>query len=117
MIFLFYVTASALTFVGCVGTPFAMKRILLRLLVAGVVLVGLVYAGDYLSLRYRIPRNRAQFGTVTVTEMYAIHEKNSKTEYQFTPPQDEPCVLSLFPHFGYAPCWYLRRHTEKRIDI
>jgi hypothetical protein len=94
-----------------------MKPIVLRLLVAVVVLLGLVYAGDYLSLRYRIPRSRAQFGSVTVREMYAIHEKNNKTEYQFTPPQDEVCVQSLFPHFGYSPCWYLQRHTEKRIDI
>jgi hypothetical protein len=94
-----------------------MKHILFRLLVAVVVLLGFVYAGDYVSLRYRIPPNRSQFGSVTVKEMYAIHEKNNKTEYQFPPPQDETCVESLFPHFGYAPCWYLRRHTEKRIDI
>ncbi|HXZ32827.1 MAG TPA: hypothetical protein VEH30_11140 [Terriglobales bacterium] len=97
--------------------PASMKRVLLRSLVAVVVLLGLVYAGDYLSLRFRIPHNRPQFGTVSVTEMYAIHEKNNKTEYEFPPPQDETCVQSLFPHFGYSPCWYLRRHTQQRIDI
>jgi len=26
-------------------------------------------------------------------------------------------VRSLFPHFGNPPCWYLRKHTEKQIDI
>ena len=94
-----------------------MKHLFARLVVYVVVLIALVYAGDYVSLRYRIPHNRSQFGTVTVTEMYAIHEKNSKTEYQFPPPQDHVCVQSLFPHFGYPPCWYLRRHTNQRIDI
>jgi len=94
-----------------------MKRLLVRVILFAVVLIALIYAGDYLSLRYRIPHNRSQFGTVTVTEMYAIHEKNGKTEYQFPPPQDEVCVQSLFPHFGYSPCWYVRRHAEKRIDI
>jgi hypothetical protein len=94
-----------------------MKRILLRLLIAAVVLLGLAYVGDYLCLRFRIPGNRAQFGTVSVSEMYAIHEKNNKTEYQFPPAQDETCVRSLFPHFGYSPCWYLQRHTQQRVDI
>jgi hypothetical protein len=94
-----------------------MKRLFTWVVVFAVVLIASIYAGDYVSLRYRIPHNRPQFGTVTVTEMYAIHEKNSKTEYQFPPPQDQVCVESLFPHFGYAPCWYLRRHSEKRIDI
>jgi len=94
-----------------------MKRVLLRLAIAVIVLLGLVYAGDYLSLRYRIPNNRSQLGSVTVTEMYAIHEKNNKTEYQFPPAQDQTCVQSLFPHFGYSPCWYLRRHSQQRIDI
>lgn len=94
-----------------------MKHLFARLIVYAVMLIALIYVGDYVSLRYRIPPNRSQFGTVTVREMYAIHEKNSKTEYQFPPPQDQTCVQSLFPHFGYTPCWYLRRHPEKRIDI
>jgi hypothetical protein len=94
-----------------------MKQFLYRTLAILVVVVILVYVADYLSLRYKIPGNRAQFGTVSVREMYAIHEKNNKTEYQFTPAQDQPCVNSLFPHFGDPPCWYLQRHTQQRIDI
>jgi len=94
-----------------------MKRFVSRFFAVLVVLLGMLYAGDYLSLRYRIPHSRPQFGAVTVTTMYAIHQKNGKIEYQFPPPQDEVCVQSLFPHFGYSPCWYLRRHTEQRIDI
>jgi len=93
-----------------------MKRLLIRLAAALVVLLGAIYAADYISLRYQIPR-RSQLGTVNVREMYAIHEKNNKTEYQFPPAQDQSCVNSLFPHFGYPPCWYLLRHSQQRIDI
>jgi hypothetical protein len=93
------------------------RRILLYALAALTLLTGLVYAGDYASIRYRIPHNRAQFGTVTVTRYYAVHEKNSKIEYDFAPPENRTCVYSLFPQLGYLPCWYLSRHTEERIEI
>ncbi len=94
-----------------------MKRALLRLVGMLVLLAAITYAGDYLSVRYRIPRNRDPYGEVTITSMYAIHEKNGKIEYQFAAPETQVCVHSLFPHLGYSPCWYLNRHTEKRIEI
>lgn len=94
-----------------------LKPILLRALGLLLVLLVVVYAADYVSLRYRIPHQREPFGTVTIQPYYAIHEKSGKTEYDFPPPEAQTCVRSLFPHFGYAPCWYVRRHTEKRIDI
>jgi hypothetical protein len=46
----------------------------------------------------------------------AISEKNNKTEFVYEDPVTEPCVNSLFPHMGYAPCWYLKRHSEQRIN-
>lgn len=94
-----------------------MKRLLLRLLGSLVVLAALVYGGDYLFLRYRILRHRDPFGNVTITPLYVIHQKNGKVEYDFAAPQNQTCVRSLFPHFGDGPCWYVVRHTEKRIDI
>jgi hypothetical protein len=93
------------------------KRILLWTLGSLLSLAGLVYAGDYLSLRYKIPPGRPQFGSVTVQPYYEIHEKNGKTEYDYNDPQQETCVNSLFPHFGYAACWYLARHPEKKTEI
>lgn len=61
------------------------------------------------------------YGTVTVQIMYAISEKSTpgtnKTEYTSGDAQDQTCVNSLFPHFGYAPCWYLSRHTQKTVNI
>ena len=94
-----------------------MKGILPRVAGIAVLLLLVVYAGDYLSLRYKIPKGRDPFSSVTVQPYYAIHEKNGRTEYDFAPPESQVCVRSLFPHFGYNPCWYMSRHTEKRIDI
>lgn len=94
-----------------------MKQWVLRIVGVLLLLLGLVYAGDYLSVRYRIPGNREQFGTVTVDSYYAIQEKNNKTELVPNQPEAQTCVRSLFPHFGYNPCWYVSRHTDKRIDL
>jgi hypothetical protein len=94
-----------------------LKGILLRIVGAGVILVVVTYIGDYLSVRYKIPKGRDPFSTVTIQPYYAIHEKNGRTEYDFAQPQNQVCIHSLFPHFGYSPCWYVNRHAEKRIDI
>jgi hypothetical protein len=94
-----------------------LKAILLRIAAAILLLALLAYAGDYLSVRYRLPKGRDPFSSVTVQPYYAIHEKNGKTEYDFGQPQNQVCIRSLFPHFGYSPCWYVKRHTDKRIDI
>ena len=94
-----------------------MKLWILRMAGALFLVLALVYAGDDLSLRYRIPHHRDPFGSITVTPLYVIHEKNGKVEYQFAQPQDQTCVNSLAPHFGYNPCWYVSRHSQKQIDI
>jgi len=94
-----------------------LRRILLYAVALLGLLTGLVYLGDYVSIRYRIPHNRAQFGSVTVNQLYVIHEKPNKVEYQLAPSVGETCVYSLFPHMGYPPCWYLSRHSEQRIEI
>lgn len=94
-----------------------LKGLLLRIVVAVVLLVLLAYAGDYISVRYRIPKRRDPFSTVTIQPYYAIHQKNGRTEYDFAQPETQVCVRSMFPHFGYSPCWYVNRHTDKRIDI
>ena len=89
------------------------QRVLLLFL---LVLLAL-YAGDYLSVRYRIPGNRVQTGSVRVRTSYAVEQKNRKTEYYFSPPESETCAQSLFPQLGYTPCWYLERHPVKQIQM
>jgi hypothetical protein len=94
-----------------------LKGLVLRILGAAVSVALVAYAGDYLSVRYRISKGRDPFASISVQPYYAIHQKNGKTEYDFAQPETQVCVRSLFPHFGYSPCWYVKRHTEKRIDI
>lgn len=94
-----------------------MKGAIVRIVGVVVLSAVLVYAGDYLSVRFKIPKGRDPFSSVTVHPYYAIHQKNGKTEYDYAQPQTQVCVRSLFPHFGYDPCWYVKRHTHQRIDI
>ncbi len=86
-----------------------------RILIFVLGLLAAVYAADDLSVRYRIPKSRQPFGTVTVQRYAAISEKN-KTEFVYEGPINQTCAHSLFPHLGYQPCWYLSRHTEQRTN-
>ena len=90
-----------------------MKRILFITILSLLIL----YIGDYISVRYRIPKKRDQFGMVKVQRYYAVGLKSGKTDFMFLPPQNQVCVHSLFPHFGDTPCWYLTRRNVKRIEM
>ena len=89
-----------------------MKR---ALLFVATTLV-LLYTGDYLSVRYRIP-NREPLGTVKIERYYAVRQKDRKTEYYFLDPETRQCVHSLFPQLGFSPCWYLSRKKKQEIDL
>jgi hypothetical protein len=93
-----------------------LKRLLTIAVVSILLAAALIYVGDYAALRYRIPHNRSQFGSVTVQRMWVIPMKNGKTQYAFDPPGPQECVHSLFPHFGDVPCWYLSRHPKQQVD-
>lgn len=83
-----------------------------------IVLVAVVYLGDYLVLRARMMRgSHAAFGSVTVQSYYVVGLKNGRTEYDYGGAQDVTCVKSLLPHMGDNPCWYQTRHTERQIKI
>jgi hypothetical protein len=92
-----------------------------RLLVIGfsslVAVSLLAYAIDYAIFRYRLSTNRNPFGQVTVQSYDAIAQKSGKTQFIFNPPENQTCVHALFPHLGFAPCWYLQRNPEPRTDI
>ena len=82
-----------------------------------LVSLSILYISDYALIRYRMAKNRSPFGTVPVQRYYAVPQKNRKTEFYFDQPQDQSCIHSLFPHFGYSPCWYLNRKRVKQINI
>jgi hypothetical protein len=86
-----------------------------RLIIAVLIMV-LLYLGDFLSLRLRIPV-RDVFGSVTVHTYYVVKLKNSKTEYDYAGDHDISCTNSMFPQLGAKPCWYASRHTDEQITI
>ena len=94
-----------------------LKKTTLRIVGGAILALLVAYAGDYVSVRYKVARHLDPFSTVTIQPYYAIRQKSGKTEYDFAPPESQLCLRSLFPHLGYKPCWYLKRHAEKRIDI
>ena len=88
-----------------------MKRILIV-----VVLAGLLYLLDFLSLHFAIPQRDA-FGSITVHTYYVVKLKNGRSEYDYAGDHAVNCSHSLFPQFGVKPCWYAARHTEEQIKI
>jgi hypothetical protein len=94
-----------------------MKKIAALSLIALIIICALLYAADYLMWRYKLATGHGPYGTATVEFYYAIQEKNGKTEYHYQPPQPDTCVNALFPHAGYSPCWYERKHSEREIRI
>ena len=89
-----------------------MKRTLIFLVILG----GVVYGLDYLSLRLHIP-HRDALGSVTVHTYYVVKLKNGKTEFDYAGDHDINCANSVFPQLGLRPCWYAIRHTEEQIVI
>ncbi len=92
-----------------------MKRALPRI-IGGVILgVILLYAVDYAMLHFRVARNQG-YDSVQVDIVYQIPQKGNKAEYVAADPQAQTCVRSIFPHLGFQPCWYLRRHQQQQIN-
>jgi hypothetical protein len=82
-----------------------------------VLFAAAVYAIDYLVLRVRLATHNHPTDTVIVRAVYAVPQKNGRTEYLAGDQQAQTCVRSLFPHMNDAPCWYLKRHQEQRVDM
>ena len=72
-----------------------------------------LYAGDWLVFNLRGTRTQ----TVTVSHFLSAPLKNNKEELDYLGSQDELCSISLFPHEGHAPCWYLRRYKNQITTI
>ena len=88
-------------------------RILRKVLLGASVLGVCLFICDYL---YALVRHDP-FANVHIDRVLAVREKFNKITYERTDPVMERCVYSLFPHFGSKPCWYVKRHTMRFIDI
>ncbi len=82
-----------------------------------IVLVCIYYVGEFISVKYRIPASREPFGVVQINKYYAVPQKSGKTEFEPGEPETQTCVNSIFPHLGYSPCWYVRRHRNQQINL
>jgi hypothetical protein len=73
--------------------------------------VALIYVADDLWARFRgRPVEQMKVG-----RYYAAVNHWNEVEYSVGKPVIETCADTLMPHFGYTPCWYLRRHTIQQI--
>jgi len=90
-------------------------RLIVVVSLAGIAL--LAFTVDYAVLRIRAALGGNAYGSVTVNHYYAVLQKNGKTQFIFDPPAPQTCVNALFPHQGWQPCWYLRKHSDRRTDI
>ncbi len=70
-----------------------------------------LYLADSLLVRLA----RQPYGEVQVRRYYAMPLKGGKTEYGPAGVEKETCVRALFPHRGFVPCWYARRHKENWV--
>ena len=90
-----------------------LKRLLKRVGVAAAALLIIWYVGDYLSLKIR----NTSLSTVQVSKIYAVPQKDGKTSYEPGEIETQTCVNSMFPHLGYSPCWYLKRHRTQQVNL
>jgi hypothetical protein len=92
-------------------------RIFLGTILVLLAVAGLGYGIDFAVFRVRATTNHNAYDSVVVRQYYAVLQKNGRTQFIFNPPAPQSCVKALFPHAGLLPCWYLRRHPERRTDI
>jgi hypothetical protein len=99
-----------------------LSNIFKRTVLGIVVVLIAAFIVDYVLLRAKVmfPKLGAATGTVVMTRLYAISQKNGRVEYELDANQPEvttPCVHSLFPHMGNSPCWYLKQNANKPIPV
>ncbi len=70
-----------------------------------------LFVADALALRLM----HQPYGVVQIRRYYAMPLKGNKTEYGDAGVEKHTCVYALFPHRGFAPCWYASRKKEKWV--
>ena len=87
--------------------------LLSRIATALVGLLIVLYFADYVVVRLRSNPT----GTCQITKFYAVPQKDGKTSYEPGEPETQTCSNSIFPHMGYSPCWYVKRHKNQQINL
>ena len=90
-----------------------LTRLLKRIVLAAAALLIFWYICDYLSLKLR----REPLSNIQISKLYAVPQKDGKTSYESGDQETQTCVNSMFPHLGYSPCWYVKRHTNQQVNL
>ena len=99
-----------------------MRLVLKRIFLIAAILLAVLYLYDYLSVLHRKSAHTQgdPFDAAVHPRLLAIPQKGNRVEFALdaqTPMVSDPCVHSLFPHFGYTPCWYVSRNALKPIPM
>ena len=100
-----------------------MIRKLIPKIAYGLLLaIGLIYGYDFASVRHRMTAQKPgdPFDTVSYPHLLAIPIKGNKVDYELdavNPIETDPCVHSIFPHYGYTPCWYVLRQSKNPTSM
>jgi hypothetical protein len=82
------------------------------LVIALIPLLAAIYFADYFVAKSK------PLASVEIHPFYAIHQKNGKTEFDYSvPAETQTCVASVLPHLGSNPCWYVTSHRTRKIEI
>jgi hypothetical protein len=88
-----------------------------RVAIAVALVVVVVYAADYVWLRFRMATNRNPFGSVSRDVYYSVKLKNGKTEFSYGGQQAFECPNTLLPQYWERPCWLAKRKKDTQINI
>lgn len=83
-----------------------------QLAIVMVVLLGILYVGDWVVLQVRITHGTA-YGVVEVNQFLATPLKGNKVEYDLVGAVQQTCSRSIFPQKGNPACWWLERHKSQ----
>ena len=79
-------------------------------LAVAAVILGLTYIADAIYIHHKMSAANSAGAFGSVQFYNATQLKNGKLDIYLESPQTETCVHSLFPHYGYNPCWYAQRN-------
>ena len=101
--------------ISCARTQFDFVYALIHVL-------AIAYGYDFASVRRRMSAQKPgdPFDVVTYPHLLAIPQKGNKVDYELdaqSPMETESCVHSLFPHYGYTPCWYVLRRSKSPTQM
>ena len=99
-----------------------MRAYSIRFLYALILFLAVAYGYDFASVRRRMSAQKPgdPFDVVTYPHLLAIPQKGNKVDYELdaqSPMETESCVHSLFPHYGYTPCWYILRKSKSPTQM